>query len=214
MYPSWPRSTWFIEHYHISCSALWHCWVRQIGGQGYMEETGIGLLINDGLVEKVWEGTISVLSLDIVRATSKPGVLQSFLNWANNILSSVPSNLTQSSSQPLSALRSSLEILQTAYTHPVSPLVSRPALFLFSNVASALNLLEHAIWAHINNEHTRDIDAEVFRRWVQEGGLDGAVDEVRRGLSASAEKVAMDSKLVYGEAIVKDAVVEVSRAHL
>lgn len=36
--------------------------------------------IQDALVEKIWEGTVTVLSLDIVRATSKPGVLQAFIS--------------------------------------------------------------------------------------------------------------------------------------
>lgn len=35
--------------------------------------------IRDALVEKIWEGTITVLSLDIMRATSKPGVLRAFM---------------------------------------------------------------------------------------------------------------------------------------
>jgi hypothetical protein len=30
------------------------------------------------MVEKIWEGTIAVLSLDIVRAVLKPGVLQAY----------------------------------------------------------------------------------------------------------------------------------------
>jgi alkylation response protein AidB-like acyl-CoA dehydrogenase len=40
-----------------------------MGGAGYMEENGIGRAIRDALVEKIWEGTITVLSLDLVRAT-------------------------------------------------------------------------------------------------------------------------------------------------
>ena len=41
-----------------------------MGGQGYMEETGIGRMIRDMLVERVWEGTVNVLGLDVVRAIS------------------------------------------------------------------------------------------------------------------------------------------------
>lgn len=36
-------------------------------------------LIRDALVEKIWEGTVTVLSLDVVRAASKPAVLDAFL---------------------------------------------------------------------------------------------------------------------------------------
>ena len=31
------------------------------------------------MVEKIWEGTVTVLSLDVVRAASKPAVLDAFL---------------------------------------------------------------------------------------------------------------------------------------
>lgn len=73
-----------------------------LGGQGYMEENGFGTYVvlccdyrqtfvdddriylpralRDALVEKIWEGTIVVLSLDLVRATSKPDVLPAFIN--------------------------------------------------------------------------------------------------------------------------------------
>ena len=44
--------------------------MTMLGGQGYMEESRFGTNIRDALVEKIWEGTITVLSLDIVRATS------------------------------------------------------------------------------------------------------------------------------------------------
>ena len=36
-------------------------------------------LIQDGLVEKIWEGTITVLSLDLVRAVEKSPALNAFI---------------------------------------------------------------------------------------------------------------------------------------
>ena len=73
-----------------------------LGGLGYMEETGIGRrvlpkhngltsncssrslwscrLIRDASVEKIWEGTVTVLAMDIVRAASKPEVLRAFVS--------------------------------------------------------------------------------------------------------------------------------------
>ena len=47
-----------------------------LGGEGYMEENGIGRLIRDGVVEKIWEGTTSVLSLDMIRAFQTRGAIE------------------------------------------------------------------------------------------------------------------------------------------
>lgn len=41
------------------------------GGQGYMEETGIGRAMRDVLVNTIWEGTTNVLSLDLLRVMAE-----------------------------------------------------------------------------------------------------------------------------------------------
>jgi len=43
------------------------------GGQGYMEETGIGRAMRDILVNTIWEGTSNVLSLDVLRVMAETG---------------------------------------------------------------------------------------------------------------------------------------------
>lgn len=105
------------------------------------------------------------------------------------------------------------------YKQKVSPLVTRPALFLYSHVTSALNLLEHAIWAFNKAEPSAALDAEVFRRWVEEGAWGGCVstvaEEVKRALEVSGSRAEIDIELVYGEeGQAKDGVVELARAHL
>ena len=47
-----------------------------LGGEGYMEENGIGRLVRDGIVEKIWEGTTTVLSLDMIRAFRAHGAVE------------------------------------------------------------------------------------------------------------------------------------------
>ncbi|ELU38731.1 acyl-CoA dehydrogenase domain-containing protein [Rhizoctonia solani AG-1 IA] len=49
-----------------------------LGGLGYMEETGIGRLIRDSLVEKIWEGTVNVLALDMLRAMRGGDAIKAF----------------------------------------------------------------------------------------------------------------------------------------
>ncbi len=46
------------------------------GGAGYVEDTGLPVLLRDAQVLPIWEGTTNVLSLDTLRALAKdPGVL-------------------------------------------------------------------------------------------------------------------------------------------
>jgi alkylation response protein AidB-like acyl-CoA dehydrogenase len=44
------------------------------GGAGYIENTGIPLLLRDAQVYPIWEGTTNVLSLDALRALAKTGI--------------------------------------------------------------------------------------------------------------------------------------------
>lgn len=53
--------------------------IESFGGAGYVEDTGLPRLLRDAHVQCIWEGTTSVMALDVLRALSKPGVAQAFL---------------------------------------------------------------------------------------------------------------------------------------
>ncbi len=48
--------------------------MEAFGGAGYVEDTGIPLLLRDAQVFPIWEGTTNVLSLDVLRAASQPAL--------------------------------------------------------------------------------------------------------------------------------------------
>ncbi|XP_064612141.1 acyl-CoA dehydrogenase family member 11-like isoform X2 [Liolophura sinensis] len=54
--------------------------LESFGGQGYIEDTGLPVLLRDGQVLSIWEGTTNILSLDVLRAIMKSGgdTLQQF----------------------------------------------------------------------------------------------------------------------------------------
>lgn len=84
------------------------------------------------------------------------------------------------------------------YTVPIPALVPRPALVLMGHSSSSLYLLDHAIWSHINAEAECNTDIEVFKRWVLECGMDGAMNDVKRAQEATEERVLGDSVIVFG----------------
>ena len=45
------------------------------GGAGYVEDTGLPMLLRDAQVLPIWEGTTNVLSLDILRTAASEGAL-------------------------------------------------------------------------------------------------------------------------------------------
>ncbi len=49
--------------------------LEAFGGAGYVEDTGLPMLLRDAQVLSIWEGTTNVLSLDALRAVAKDGAL-------------------------------------------------------------------------------------------------------------------------------------------
>lgn len=47
--------------------------MESLGGQGYMEENGLAEALRDLTVERIWEGTASILSLDLLRVLAQSG---------------------------------------------------------------------------------------------------------------------------------------------
>ncbi|CDO73690.1 hypothetical protein BN946_scf185015.g18 [Trametes cinnabarina] len=171
-----------------------------LGGLGYMEETGIGRLIRDAMVEKIWEGTVTVCALDLVRAATKdPQGVQHYVEWAKCVIASVPSSLKQQLWKPLDMLSAALAKLPSAFTESAAnPLLPRLALDFFASLSCALYLLEHAAWSYGTAEPTQEEDVEAFRRWVSEGNLaktEGEIEGVRR---AGSWRETLNSRLVYG----------------
>lgn len=50
--------------------------IEAFGGAGYVEDTGLPLLLRDSQVLSIWEGTTNVLSLDVLRAMGKGDALR------------------------------------------------------------------------------------------------------------------------------------------
>ncbi|KAJ7220807.1 acyl-CoA dehydrogenase NM domain-like protein [Mycena pura] len=178
-------------------AAMEEC-MAALGGQGYMEETGIGRLIRDALVEKIWEGTVEVLAHDLIRASRAKGVIEDFCQWGQAIISSAPKTLQ---TPALAHLQHALSALPSLFRKTRNPLLPRSILTLFAHVASALFLLEHAVWARNNGEPDAAVDGAVFVRWVEEGGMKGTLEEIAgldRDGEESVEERIRENEMVVG----------------
>lgn len=163
---------------------------------------------------RIWEGTTTVLALDIARATRNSNTVSAFVTvsknplsafhtdcryqWANETISACPPDLEQDISLSLEIIRLALEELVRSYQHPIPPLVPRPALILLGHLACCVYLFEHAMWSYSTGEPTSDIDVEVFIRWTVEGGTLAAIYDVKRAKESSGKRELANSAIVFG----------------
>ncbi|KAJ7028823.1 acyl-CoA dehydrogenase NM domain-like protein [Mycena alexandri] len=143
-------------------SAMEEC-MAALGGQGYMEETGMGRIIRDALVEKIWEGTVDVLAHDLIRASRGKGVIEDFCQWGQEIISSAPKG-----SPVLSRLQHALNDLPSFFRKTRNPLLPRSILTLFATISSSLSFLNMPSGRARLASLKADTDLAVFERWVEE----------------------------------------------
>jgi alkylation response protein AidB-like acyl-CoA dehydrogenase len=63
--------------------------IEAFGGAGYVEDTGLPLLLRDAQVLPIWEGTTNVLALDVLRAIAEAGGLEAVEREAGYLLQGV-----------------------------------------------------------------------------------------------------------------------------
>jgi alkylation response protein AidB-like acyl-CoA dehydrogenase len=63
--------------------------IEMHGGVGYLEDSGIPVILRDAQVLSIWEGTTNVLSLDMLRAIEKENGLVAFAKFADELLANI-----------------------------------------------------------------------------------------------------------------------------
>ena len=131
--------------------------LEAFGGAGYVEDTGLPMLLRDAQVLPIWEGTTNVLALDTLRALGDDGMalLQSSVAW-----------WLKDASDP--RLAGAVRIVNSALDHAASWFreadeagARRLALTLGRTIELAL-LIRHAEWS-------QDQSIESARRFAQTG---------------------------------------------
>ncbi|MCS6934641.1 MAG: acyl-CoA dehydrogenase family protein [Chitinophagales bacterium] len=68
--------------------------IESFGGIGYLEDSGIPVMLRDVQVLSIWEGTTNVLALDMLRAAQKENGMEAFRQYVYH-------QLSQSASEPM-----------------------------------------------------------------------------------------------------------------
>ncbi|PWZ02915.1 hypothetical protein BCV70DRAFT_8267 [Testicularia cyperi] len=131
--------------------------LESFGGQGYMEEVGMGEMLRDLTVERIWEGTPAILSLDVLRVLvqSKGKALIEFFEDCQAILQSIPQNLACRLSKEIEFVNSAVDkvssvLVQLDLKYHLSKTdlrFTRHLLDLIMSINACTLLLQHAAWS-------------------------------------------------------------------
>ncbi|KAG0243321.1 hypothetical protein BGX31_010914 [Mortierella sp. GBA43] len=141
---------WSAKHAFAMSQEAMECF----GGQGYMEETGLGRAMRDVLVNTIWEGTSNVLSLDVLRVMAETGgdALELYSDTVRGIMSPLKGQSHWSKS--IKSIEESLEMISkhfstyaTIETRRLLEASARGLTFAMGDVISGALLCEHAAWS-------------------------------------------------------------------
>ncbi|KAF9208662.1 hypothetical protein BGZ49_008040 [Haplosporangium sp. Z 27] len=124
------------------------------GGQGYMEETGLGRAMRDILVNTIWEGTSNVLSLDVLRVMAETGgdALELYSETIRAIIAPLKDRpqwikSAQGIEKSLDMISSHFTNYATLETRKLLEASARGLTFAMADVISGALLCQHSAWS-------------------------------------------------------------------
>ena len=139
------------------------------GGAGYVEDTGLPVLLRDSQVLTIWEGTTNVLSLDLLRVLQREDALEALRSDLAGRIERVPAALAparQSVHEAIDQIRRHFAWLASADRAQIEAGARHLAISLSRTIAAAL-LIEHAAWSLECENDVRPLIST--RRWCAEG---------------------------------------------
>jgi putative acyl-CoA dehydrogenase len=160
------------------------------GGAGYVEDTGIPVLLRDSQVLTIWEGTTNVLSLDALRVLQREDVLGDLLNELRARIENVPARLVEARESVLEAV----DGIQRQFAYLVSvdraeiEACARDFAMELSRVVAGALLIEHAAWSLESEGDMRPVISA--QRWC--GARRIALFSRSKSWSCDSRRIAID----------------------
>ncbi|KAG0351910.1 hypothetical protein BG005_008603 [Podila minutissima] len=184
--------------------------MEAFGGQGYMEETGLGRAMRDVLVNTIWEGTTNVLSLDVLRVMAETGgdALELFNKTVRGIIAPLKApewaQSAKSLEECLVQISSHFNKYATLETRTLLEASARGLTFAMADTIAGALMCQHAAWsaakARTNASNNiaateADVDRISARRWCE--GLDRKIAFQITALG-SENKYEEDKQMLFG----------------
>ncbi|XP_074777445.1 acyl-CoA dehydrogenase family member 11-like isoform X2 [Athene noctua] len=170
--------------------------MESFGGQGYMEDTGLPVIVRDALVLSIWEGTTNILSLDVLRSLTKSQgqAMAVFFSTVQKKLelASSTANLEPAVKQTRDALGSLTRFMEAAGSKGAATmeLAARDFSYTLARIYTGALLIEHAA-----RPDASSTDIAAARRWCNQELCPVAVE--LENSSYEEEATLTDSALAY-----------------
>ncbi|NXM74961.1 ACD11 dehydrogenase, partial [Serilophus lunatus] len=172
--------------------------MESFGGQGYMEDTGLPVILRDTLVLSIWEGTTNILSLDVLRslAKSQGQVMDVFLSSVQEklALASGTAELGPAVQRTREALGSLTGFLEAAGSEPTVTMELAARDFSYSLARIYIGAL---LMAHAARPEASSTDTCAALRWCNQELCPVAAGSGSGSYGAGAAQ--RDSALVFGD---------------
>ncbi|KAG1641646.1 hypothetical protein G6F44_005615 [Rhizopus delemar] len=169
--------------------------MEALGGQGYMDDTGLGRLLRDGQVNMIWEGTTNVMAVDVLRVMreTKNGCLTSF----KKVIEKKVKESTQVSDQlikPGQAIHTALANIDVFLQSASDQLEAnaRQLTFALGRVLAGALLVEQAAFGLSHQIEGADQGLFAAQQWCIQP------DFVQQMTPVIAHVVNQEAKMVYG----------------
>ncbi|NXV25585.1 ACD11 dehydrogenase, partial [Rissa tridactyla] len=170
--------------------------MESFGGQGYMEDTGLPVILRDALVLSIWEGTTNILSLDVLRSLTKSQgeVMAVFVSTVQKKLerASSTAKLEPAVKRMRDAVSSLTRFMRAAGSKGAltMELAARDFSYSLARIYTGTLLIEHAA-----RPDASSTDIAAAQRWCHQELCPAATELENR--SYEAEEALQDSALVY-----------------
>ncbi|KAG0027298.1 hypothetical protein BGZ81_005728 [Podila clonocystis] len=197
---------WSAKHaFSMSQEAM-----EAFGGQGYMEETGIGRAMRDVLVNTIWEGTTNVLSLDVLRVMAETGgdALELFNETVRTIIAPLKSpewaQSVKSLEKCLVQISRHFNRYATLETRALLEASARGLTFAMADAIAGALMCQHAAWsaakarANASNNVAAteaNVDRISAHRWCE--NLDRKI-AVQISILGNENKYEEDKQMLFG----------------
>jgi len=141
------------------------------GGAGYIENTGLPLLLRDAQVYPIWEGTTNVLALDLLRALTKSGVAP-----MHRAIDALLADAPAPSAEIHAALDAATRWLDARHDNrDALEAGARGLAFTLARTFAAALLARHSVWAEreMGDTHPRTALASFLDRGLSRLGAAG-----------------------------------------
>jgi len=143
------------------------------GGAGYVEDTGLPVMLRDAQVLSIWEGTTNVLSLDVLRALRAADAWPALRDWLMATLASQPECWALQRSRCEVAIEQLNDWLCEQRESADQQRHARRLAFAFARISCGVLLLHQAAWCRTQGHADADVATDAAQRWCRRDLLAG-----------------------------------------